>query len=106
MMILFDNQKYITQGIIESIPDGMIAILFGLIDRLKSKMEVDYLQVFNISSKKENGLCVYIIKHSQEQPLYNEEIEVATLDDTTIEDCKIFVIDDVTHSTMLLADEY
>ncbi|MCI5582217.1 MAG: DUF960 domain-containing protein [Anaeroplasma sp.] len=103
---MFDNQKYITQGIKSTIPDGMIAILFGLIDRLKTKMELDYLQVFNISSKLEDGLCKYVIMHSQEIPKYNEVFEVVALDDAVIDDCKVFVIDDITHSTMLLAEEY
>lgn len=59
----------------------------------------DYLQVFSLSTY--NGR--QRIKHTQEVPEYNREFFFDT-------DCpvteKIFVIDDGTHSTMLLANEY
>ncbi len=43
------------------------------------------------------------IVHEQEQPLYRYELDVPC-DDAI--DAKVFVIDDLTHSTMLLAEEY
>ena len=43
------------------------------------------------------------IVHEQEQPLYRYELDVPC-DDAV--DAKVFVIDDLTHSTMLLAEEY
>lgn len=59
----------------------------------------DYLQVFNLSC--ENGRQK--IKHSQEEPEYRREYVFNT--GTHITE-KIFVIDDGTHSTMILANEY
>ena len=41
--------------------------------------------------------------HEQEQPLYRYELDVPC-DDAV--NAKVFVIDDSTHSTMLLAEEY
>ena len=43
------------------------------------------------------------IVHEQEQPPYRYELEVECPDAV---DAKVFVIDDRTYSTMLLADEY
>ena len=41
--------------------------------------------------------------HEQEQPTYRYELDVPC-DDAV--DAKVFIIDDLTHSTMLLAEEY
>ena len=43
------------------------------------------------------------ITHSQEQPPYSYEMDMPCEDAVN---AKIFVIDDQTHSTMLLAEEY
>ena len=43
------------------------------------------------------------IVHEQEQPSYRYELDVPC-DDAV--NTKVFVIDDLTHSTMLLAEEY
>ena len=59
----------------------------------------DYLQVFSLSS--DNGRQRII--HSQEIPEYQKEY-VLNVGSPVSE--KIFVIDDQTHSTMLLANEY
>ena len=62
-------------------------------------VEKDYLQVFCLSD--ENGK--QRIKHTQEIPEYCKEYVFNI--GTTI-NAKVFVIDDKTHSTMLLAEEY
>ncbi len=62
-------------------------------------VDYDYLQVFSLSS--ENGKQK--ITHTQEVPEYNKEYVFNT---GTAITAKIFVIDDKTHSTMLLAEEY
>lgn len=60
----------------------------------------DYLQVFNLS--QENGQQK--IEHVQEVPEYRREYLITL--DIPIFTGKVFVIDDETHSTMLLASEY
>lgn len=62
-------------------------------------VDKDYLQVFSLSV--ENGKQRII--HAQEIPEYSKEYVFNT--GTSITD-KVFVIDDKTHSTMLLANEY
>mgnify|MGYP000146336764 CR=1 FL=1 len=61
--------------------------------------EKDYLQVFKLM-KTPTGQHIV---HEQEQPPYRYELDVPC-DDAV--DAKVFVIDDLTHSTMLLAEEY
>ena len=56
----------------------------------------DYLQVFILTTTPTGQHIVY----EQEQPPYRYELEVEWMD------AKVFVIDDRTYSTMLLADEY
>ena len=62
-------------------------------------VDKDYLQVFSLSS--DNGRQRII--HSQEIPEYQKEY-VLNVGSPVTE--KIFVIDNQTHSTMLLAKEY
>ena len=59
----------------------------------------DYLQVFSLSEHNSRQRIV----HSQESPEYNREYFFEN--DSPVTE-KIFVIDDGTHSTMLLANEY
>ena len=61
--------------------------------------EKDYLQVFRLTT---DDTTQHII-HSQEQPPYERKLEFHTDEPIT---AKIFVIDDETHTTMLLAEEY
>ena len=61
--------------------------------------EKDYLQVFKLTKTPVGQHIV----HEQEQPPYRYELDVPC-DDAV--NAKVFVIDDLTHSTMLLAEEY
>ena len=97
MIRIFNNKRYITCGVNENIPPLLQIILWGLIDEMP--VDKDYLQVFSLS--EEDGKQK--IKHSQEVPGYSEEY---VFDMENIVTNKVFVIDDKTHSTMLLAEEY
>ena len=98
MIFIFDNQRFITRGVEERIPPLLQFIMWGLIDRMPVDSK-DYLQVFSLFC--ENGR--QSVTHSQEEPEYNKEYLFDTGVSVT---AKIFVIDDGTHSTMLLAEEY
>ncbi len=95
---MFNNARYVTRGIIDKVDLCLQLFMWGAINDLK--IEKDYLQVFNCSS--ENGKQK--IEHIQEEPEFKKEYLFYT--DTPIFVGKIFVIDDETHSTMLLAEEY
>ena len=93
MMDMFENCRYETRGIAENLPFELRLLLWTLIDRME--VPKDYLQVFEISS--------WAIQHTQECPGYSRTYRSPVPLTFT---GKVFVIDDGTHSTMLLAEEY
>ncbi len=97
----FKNQKYITRGIQSTLPIEIQLLLWNMIDSMKVTKK-DYLQVFKfkIINKDEN---LIEIQHSQEKPKYINSINIVM---NINESLTIFCIDDITHSTMLLAEEY
>lgn len=92
---MFENQKFLTHGITAQLPLWIINMLWLMI--LTS--EKDYLQVFTLT-KSPTGQHIV---HEQEQLPYRYELDVPC-DDAV--NAKVFIIDDLTHSTMLLAEEY
>ena len=98
MVFIFNNQHFISRGIQENIPPILQIIMWELINQMPVDTK-DYLQVFNLSC--DNGR--QRIKHSQEDPEYSKEYVFDTGMPITE---KIFVIDDGTYSTMILAEEY
>lgn len=97
MIYIFNNKHFITCGIQENVPPLLQIIMWELINQMP--VDKDYLQVFSLSD--DNGK--QRIKHTQEVPEYSKEYVFITDKPITT---KIFVIDDKTHSTMLLANEY
>ena len=95
---MFNNPKYLTKGVQSSIPGWLVLLMWSMIEGMQVEHK-DYLQVFRLQ-KTERGQH---ITHTQEQPPYQYELDIPCTDPMS---AKIFVIDDGTHSTMLLAEEY
>ena len=95
---MFNGKRFVTSGIAEKVPLELQMILWDMIDTMDEPR--DYLQVFDLS--EENGKQKIV--HAQEQPEYMKEYLFET--GTPFLCAKIFVIDDVTHSTMLFNYEY
>lgn len=95
---MFNNQRYVTRGITSTVPLVTQIILWDCIDSMKVERK-DYLQVFKLVANGTNQQ----ITHSQEEPTYERTFTFPTDEPIT---AKIFVIDDETHTTMLLAEEY
>ena len=95
---MFNNPRYATSGVNSELPLLTQIILWGLIDTMEVA-EKDYLQVFCLSADGENQRII----HEQEQPEYRKEYLFPSENPVT---AKVYVIDDKTHSTMLLAEEY
>ena len=95
---MFQNPKYLTCGAQSTLPAWLVLLLWHLIGRIPDEQR-DYLQVFRLS-RTATGQH---ITHEQEQPSYSYEMDIPC-DDAV--NAKIFVIDDQTHSTMLLAEDY
>ena len=95
---MFQNDKYLTRGVSQTIPNWLIILLWHLIGIMQTESK-DYLQVFQLQKTGQGQH----ITHTQEQPPYSKELFVPCVDAV---DAKLFVIDDGTHSTMLLVEEY
>ena len=94
---IFNNQKFITRGVAENIPILLQMLMWEMIHNLP--VDKDYLQVFSLSEKDGKQRII----HTQEEPEYEKEY---VLNITPITNGKVFVIDDNTHSTMLMNYEY
>lgn len=94
----FNNKRFITKGVLENINPLTQILMWQCIDKLT--LPQDYLQIFDLTI--EDGKQK--IKHTQEEPEYHKEYLLNT--DAPFYIGKVFVIDDETHSTMLLAEEY
>lgn len=94
----FQNKQLITLGVYERIPESLQLLLWMMAD---DPVEQDYLQVFDLQ-KAADGI---LICHSQEDPFYENIVKVECEAEFGFKE-KVYIIDDETHSTMLLAEEY
>ena len=94
---MFQNKRFLTRGVQAEIPVELQLFLWHCIDQLPE--ERDYFQVFklDVCNGKQH------IHHFSEQPEYSKEY---TIDLANPVNQKVYVIDDIDHSTMLLAEEY
>jgi Staphylococcal protein of unknown function (DUF960). len=99
---MFNNPHYFTKGISIEIPLYLQNILWYMIESMQVKKQ-DYLQVFTLERQMTGLDLRQKIIHTQEQPNYRYEYSFVSTEPIN---AKVFVIDDETHSTMLLADEY
>ena len=93
----FQSSRYMTRGISTQIPIATQLRIWGLIEMIP--VPADYLQIFCL----EGSDGIQRITHEQEEPVYHNEISFPC--DNPV-NAKIYVIDDETHCTMLLAEEY
>ncbi len=100
MIKRFNNRRYITQGIKEEVTPEIFTTLFKYIDNLKAEFELDYLQVFELSSTGNTQ----IIMHKMEVPLYQKKHSFAC--ETPLNNIRIFIIDNGFCTTAMLAEEY
>ena len=94
---MFNSNRYLTRGVQTVIPFELQFFMWECIDQLHEPK--DYLQVFKLTIKD----VKQHISHESEQPEYHKEYGIDTANPI---EAKIYVIDDGTHCTMLLADEY
>lgn len=101
----FTADRYITKGINEDVPAVIVMYLWNLIEERKkdNSVSMDHLQVFELHGEVQDNVNHLVITHRQEQPPYEK---VYKLDHLAKVRGKIFVIDDIDHVTMMLAEEY
>ena len=94
---MFNSNRYLTRGVQTTIPFELQFFMWELIDQLPEPK--DRFQIFRLTIQ--NGK--QHISHESEQPEYHKEYNIDT---ANLIEAKIYVIDDGTHCTMLLAEEY
>ena len=99
---MFNNQRYVTKGVQSDVPQYLQTMMWYYIDNMEVEQK-DYLQVFEFKATVINGQTMQEMIHHQEQPEYVKELTFVAENPVTV---KVFIIDDKTHSTMLLASEY
>ena len=97
---MFQNKRYMTRGFQDTIPLDLQLTIFQLIDELKTKSKMDYLQVFELEAESK---YIQKLEHRMEEPTYKKKYRFAFTKPIT---AKIFVIDDGNQTTFLLAEEY
>ncbi|MDU4480355.1 DUF960 family protein [Clostridium sp.] len=102
---MFNNNRCVTRGVNSEVDIRLQIIMWSLIDKLNESedIEIDYLQVFHIYKKQDKIL----LEHKQKVPEYQKLYEINNMGYVKLEEkLKLFVIDDIDHSIMLLAQEY
>ena len=93
--------RCVTSGIMHEVEELTQYAMWDLIDTLP--VPKDYLQVFRLNKIRINGMEMQQIIHEQECPAYQKVIVIPTYYPVSLD---VFVIDDGSHATMLLACEY
>ncbi len=99
-----EGKRFMTRGIANEIPVDVQAFMWNIItEQVATYGGVDYLQVFTFS-RNNNELIVH---YKQEIPEVSRSFALEYRDEfyTFLRET-IFVIDEITHSTMLFAHEY
>lgn len=92
------EKRFVTSGVEAKIPRWLQHLLWFMRDGMEVEKR-DYLQVFQLG-RTETGQRVI---HTQQEPPYEYVLETECKDAV---DTKVYIIDDETHVTMLLASEY
>lgn len=101
------ENRYITIGVNEQVPKEMQLRCWQLIDGKvkKLELELDYLQIFEFNQDDQRKTITII--HRQEEPFFVDSHECRITNDlTSFQIKKLWIIDDQTHQTMLLPEEY
>lgn len=105
MAYTFSGSRYVTSGVAENFPIELQAALFAAIEQMREKVsgQLDYLQVFEIATEFKGQKKILHIYHMQECPEAKLEYFIPT--DVEVNG-RAYLIDDVDHTTLLLAEEY
>lgn len=105
MAYTFSGSRYVTSGVADNFPIELQAALFSAVEQMREKVsgQLDYLQVFNIVTEFRGQKKFLHIYHMQECPEAKLEYFIPT--DVEVNG-RAYMIDDVDHITLLLAEEY
>lgn len=102
---MFTSKRYATKGIHEKVELHLQLLLWSLIDKRKRKgIIVDYLQVFELSIVRKDGVVIQRVIHRQECPSVIATYYLPMID-TPIK-LTIWAMDSEAYCMMLLPEEY
>ena len=91
----FNNSIFTTRTVKEKLPEEVLLFIVGLVQNMHKEVnEVDYLQVITI----ESNTLIY----TQEIPKYKKEYLLSI----SVENGKLFFIDNGQYSTLMFSYEY
>lgn len=94
-----------TKGIWDNLPHELPYILFKFIDaQLEQDLEMDYLQIFELSTRDFKGQKIQHIIHRQEQPERRTEYALGGIENPV--DLTVWIVDEGIHAHILLPEEY
>ncbi|MEN6411941.1 MAG: DUF960 family protein [Veillonellales bacterium] len=103
---MFTAKRYATRGITEKLGLDLQLLLWSLIDRRKKTgIEVDYLQVFELSVIQKNGVAIQSVIHKQEIPPANDIYYFPLLVEERVQGT-VWAMDSEEYCMMLLPEEY
>ncbi len=109
MTYKFDKDKYVTRGV-ESVVHPVLQHLLWMcvMVQVAKGMKCDYLQVFdNFKREIIDGEDLLVFTHFQEVPKRKEIHKTPFhMEYADVIGKKLYIIDDISHSTMLLCNEY
>jgi len=98
--------RYKTRGIEEAISEHLQNALWAIVDHdLAEGKELDYLQVFELSVSRANGMPVQQVRQRQEKPKRSRLYIIPEIQ-RTVSGVTVWIIDSGTYCTMLLPEEY
>ena len=105
---MFDLPKdhYTARGIAEQVPAELQTFLWEILKREMAEHPADYLQALKLELDGEGTLRIV---YSQNQPACQRLYHMADMERSLPEDLDgrtIFALDDITHITMLFAEDY
>jgi hypothetical protein len=102
---MFTIKRYATRGIATEIGLELQLILWAMIDNRKKKgIKVDYLQVFELSIARKDGILVQKVLHRQEYSPVSDSYYLPMIERPI--KMTIWAMDNEKYCTMLLPDEY
>ena len=103
---MFTSERYATRGINNKLGLDLQLLLWMLIDKRKETgIEVDYLQVFELSVIQKNGVAVQSVIYRQECPPASDTYYFPLLAEEPIKGA-VWAIDSNEYCMMLLPEEY
>lgn len=98
---MFQGKRFITRGVADNVSLEIQMFLWSLLENLNAKrvVELDYLQVFELSGEGGKQKVIHLQEVPEYQTVYQFDNVVSPFN------IKLYVIDDGEYTTMLLPGE-